>query len=531
MQRIEVLDTTLRDGAQGEGVVFSLKDKLKVIRALDDLAIDYIEAGNPASNPKDAELFQFARGNLALKHAQLVAFGATCRADQAASCDAGLIALGASGARFASIFGKASAWQVEKVLKCTKEENLRMIRTSIAYLRGQGLRVFFDAEHFFDGWAADQAYALETLKAAQDAGAETLALCDTNGGTLPDAIGAAVAAVMREVRVPIAIHCHNDAGLATACTMAAVASGACQVQGTINGYGERCGNANLCEIIPNIALKMHRACLGAEPLKQLTDTALLISDIANLSMSARSPYVGRSAFAHKGGMHIDGMLKDAHAYEHISPESVGNHRRYLVSEMAGRGALMTRLSALAPSLTKDSAKTREIMEMLKALESAGYSFEGADGSLTLRVLGALGERPVFFDVLDFHVFSRKPEDRLNAQAYVKVAVDGQVEITADEGDGPVNALDLALRKALTRFYPCLSGMRLKDFKVRVVSGSGTASSVRVQIESTDGKNVWATVGVSSNIIEASFIALADSIEYLLMMAGSESKTAFAARSE
>ena len=292
------------------------------------------------------------------------------------------------------------------------------------------------------------------------------------------------------------------------------------MQGTINGDGERCGNANLCQVIPGLNFQLRLPCLGEADLTRLTRTARLISEIANLSMDEHSPYVGRSAFAHKAGMHIDGMLKNTGAFEHIPPESVGNRRRYLISEMAGRGALLAKLSQLAPSLQKDSQQTIAILEMLKQLEARGYSFEDAEGSLTLRVLGALGERKRFFEVEDFHVFSRKPEDEKNAQAYVKVYVDGQVEITADEGDGPVNALDLALRKALTRFYPCLSRMRLKDFKVRVVGGSGTASAVRVNIESTDGQSVWSTVGVSGNIIEASFIALTDSLDYMLLGAAS-----------
>ena len=516
MGRIEILDTTLRDGAQGEGVVFSREDKIKVIRALDALGVDYIEAGNPASNPKDKSLFQFAAQKLLLKRARLVAFGATCRAGRRADTDEGLIALAQSGAGVISLFGKASLHQVSQVLRCAPEENLRIIEDSVSYLCAQGLTVFFDAEHFFDGYDQDEGYAMSALTAACRAGAARVVLCDTNGGALPRRIGQTVARVAAAIAVPVAIHCHNDAGLATASTLEAVLAGADQVQGTINGYGERCGNANLCQVIPGLYFKLRMPCLAEDDLTRLTRTARLISEIANLSMDEHSPYVGRSAFAHKGGMHIDGMLKNTGAFEHIPPESVGNRRRYLISEMAGRGALLAKLAQLAPSLQKDSQQTIAILEMLKELEARGYSFEDAEGSLTLRVLGALGERKRFFEVRDFHVFSRKPEDDKNAQAYVKVAVDGQVEITADEGDGPVNALDLALRKALTRFYPCLSRMRLKDFKVRVVAGSGTASTVRVNIESTDGQAVWSTVGVSGNIIEASFIALTDSLDYMLL---------------
>ncbi len=516
MRRIEVLDTTLRDGAQGENVVFSLEDKLKVIRCLDELGIDYIEAGNPASNPKDRELFEFALLHMRLINAKLAAFGATRRAGAKADEDEGLIALKNSGAPVISLFGKAAPFQVRNVLKCSLDENLSMIEDSIAFLTRAGLKVFFDAEHYFDGWAEDRSYALEALKTARSAGASALVLCDTNGASLPARISEATAEAALMYDIPIGIHCHNDIGLATAATLLAVEAGASQVQGTINGYGERCGNANLCEVIPNLRLKLHYDCLRKDTIHRLTGTARLTAEILNLSMSERSPYVGRSAFAHKGGMHIDGMLKNPVAFEHIDPELVGNARRFLLSEMAGRGALMTRLSSIAPELTKDSRETHAIMSMLKGLEMKGYSFEGAEGSLKLRVLGELKARASYFEVLDFHVTSSKPADENNAQAFVKVAVGAEQEITADEGDGPVNALDKALRKALTRFYPCLTLMRLKDFKVRVVDGQGTASAVRVTIESTDGAQVWSTVGVSTNIIEASFIALTDSIEYMLM---------------
>ena len=515
-KRIEILDTTLRDGAQGEGVSFSVQDKLKIIAALDELGVDYIEAGNPFASPRDAELFQYASAHPVCSRAAITAFGATCRAYVEAGADAGLQALIASGAKVISLFGKGSRFQVESVLKVSPEENLRMIRESVRFLTGKGRRVFFDAEHFFDGWLADAEYSLKTLLAAQEAGAERLVLCDTNGGTMPDVIERIIREVCERTSVPVAIHCHNDSGLATACSMYGVMGGAVQVQGTINGLGERCGNANLCEVLPNLVLKMGLDCLAQEGMERLTRTARTINEIANLNMNEKSPYVGRSAFTHKGGMHIDGMLKDSHSFEHITPERVGNHRRFLVSEMAGRGALMTRLKSIAPDIRKDSPEAAAIMERLKALEAEGYTFEDADGSLALRILGALNRRRRYFDVLDFHVVSRKPEDRLNAQAYVKVRVGDQVEITADEGDGPVNALDCAVRKALSRFYPCLEEMRLIDFKVRVISADGTASRVRVHMESAGGGMTWSTVGVSGNVIEASFIALTDSIEYMLM---------------
>lgn len=515
-ERIEILDTTLRDGAQGEGVSFSVQDKLKVIAELDALGVTYIEAGNPYASPRDAELFAYAARHPVCRKAVLAAFGATCRANTQAESDAGLRALIESKAKVVSLFGKSSLFHVNCVLKVTPEENLRMIHDSVALLTAAGQKVFFDAEHFFDGWQDNAEYALKTLLTAQKAGAARLVLCDTNGGTMPDEIERITREVCAKVSVPAAIHCHNDSGLATACSMYGVMGGAKQVQGTINGLGERCGNANLCEVIPNLMLKMGKSCLEGGGLERLTASARTISEIANMRLSPKSPYVGKSAFTHKGGMHIDGMLKDSHTFEHIEPEKVGNQRRFLVSEMAGRGALMTRLKTVAPDIRKDSPEAVAIMERLKTLEAAGYTFEDADASLVLRILGALNRRVSYFDILDFHVVSRKPEDDKNAQAYVKVRVGERVEITADEGDGPINALDNAVRKALARFYPSIESMKLIDFKVRVISEAGTASRVRVHMESAGGGKTWSTVGVSGNVIEASFIALTDSIEYMLM---------------
>ncbi len=515
-RRISVLDTTLRDGAQSEGIIFSLEDKLSIIRLLDDLGVDYIEAGNPASNPKDAELFRFAKEHMQLKQSRLTAFGSTCRVGTDALQDSGLAALIDAGASCVSLFGKSSIFHVTEVIKTSPEENLRIIHDSVAYLVQNGVEVLFDAEHFFDGFLIDGEYALKCLKAAQSAGASWLVLCDTNGGTLPGDIQIVTQQVTGSLNLPVAIHCHNDSGLATAGTLRAVMAGATQVQGTINGYGERCGNANLCEILPNLQLKMHMDCLPTGALTRLTSTARSIGEIANISINEHSPYVGRSAFAHKGGMHIDGVMKNHKSFEHIKPEWVGNHRRYLLSEMAGRGALLGKLSTLAPTLTKDSPEVVAIMEELKQLEADGYSFENATASLELRLLGALGQRQHFFEVLDFQVISRKANSTKNTQAFVKIRVDNKSELSAEEGDGPINALDLALRKALLLFFPCIEQMHLADFKVRVVNNNGTASAVRVYIESTDGKHVWGTVGVSSNIIEAGFIALADSIEYLLL---------------
>lgn len=515
-RRIEVLDTTLRDGAQGEGVVFSLEDKLRVIRALDDLGVDYIEAGNPSSNPKDEQLFRYLSEKLTLNHSMITAFGSTCRPGMKAEDSAECRSLVSCGAKAVSVFGKTSKLHVEKVLHASPEENLRMIADSVRFLVRSGLRVLFDAEHFFDGYKDDPAYALSVLEAARISGAHRLILCDTNGGTMPGEIASALKAAVARFGDCIGVHCHNDAGLAVAGSIAAAENGAMHVQGTINGYGERCGNANLCVLLPNLAFKCGFDCLAGGGMAKLSSAARKIADIANLPMDEKSPYVGRSAFAHKGGMHIDAMLKDSRSFEHIDPEAVGAQRRYLVSEVAGRGALMTRLGAIDPRLTKNSPETARILLSLKELEAEGYSFEGAEASLHLRLLGMLGRRRHFFELQDFHVVSRQPENEQNAQAYVKVRVDGQVEITADEGDGPVNAIDLAVRKALARFYPCIGKMRLKDFKVRVVNMEGTASRVRVGMETTDGVHVWSTVGVSSNVIEASVVALTDSIEFMLL---------------
>ncbi len=515
MNRVEILDTTLRDGAQGEGVSFSVEDKLKIIRLLDDAGVDYIEAGNPASSVADRELFAYARERLRLRKARLVAFGSTVHPRIEPSEDPALRQLVESGAQYVSVVGKAVRSQTMSVLGVNPEENLRMIRDTVRYLTGLGLYVFFDAEHFFDGFREDPDYALDALTEAHEAGAAALILCDTNGGSLPGDVARAVGEASRRVPGTLGIHSHNDSGLATAVTLAAVEAGCLHAQGTVNGYGERCGNANLCEVLPNLVLKMGRECLDAGSLPALTGLSRAVAEIANVSVSAKAPYVGRSAFTHKAGMHIDAMRKDSGAFEHVDPAWVGNARRYLMSGVGGRGAVVEKLSGIFPELTKDSPRTLLLLEEIKALEDDGYAFEEADASLILRAMDILGVKRDYFEVLDFHVVSRKPEDDKNAQAYVKVKVGDRVEITADEGDGPVNALDLAVRKALTRFYPSLEQIRLTDFKVRVVGGQGTAARVRVHMESTDGRRTWSTVGASGNIIEASFIALTDSIEYML----------------
>lgn len=516
---IELLDTTLRDGAQAEGVTFSVDDKMTIARALDELGIALIEGGNPGANPKDAAFFAQCAARRPFRRAELVAFGATIRPGTEAADDPGLRALTDCGARTACIFGKASLMHVREVLRCAPEENLRLIHESVAYLTGRGLRVIFDAEHFFDGCKADEAYALSALNAAAEGGAICLTLCDTNGGALPQEVGRMTALVKARFPLRVGIHCHNDCGLATACTLAAVDAGAEMVQGTMGGVGERCGNADLTTLIPVLEMKLGLTCLPAGRLPMLTHTARLITEVMNLSPSDRAPFVGNNAFAHKGGMHIDGVIKNPATFEQAPPESVGNQRRFILSDQSGRAGVYARLSRVLPDVNRDSPEMARVIARLKAKEAAGYTYENADSSFALMALDTLGRRPRFFEVLDFHVLCHKhPEAaqlRHSAQAYVKVRVNGREGINAAEGDGPVNALDLALRKTLSDFYPCLNAMRLKDFKVRVLDSGGTASTVRVSIESTDGEHIWSTVGVSSNIIEACFQALSDSVDYML----------------
>lgn len=516
---IRLLDTTLRDGAQAEGVTFSVDDKMKIARALDELGIPLLEGGNPGANPKDAAFFAQCAASRPFRCAELVAFGATIRPGMQAEEDAGLQALAACGARTVCLFGKASLMHVREVLRCEAEENLRLIRDSVAWLTQRGLRVIFDAEHFFDGFRAEEAYALSALQAAAEGGAVCLTLCDTNGGTLPGEVGRITALVKARFPLEIGIHCHNDCGLAVACTLAAVEQGAELIQGTMGGIGERCGNADLSTLIPVLEMKLGLRCLPQGRLPMLTHTARLVTEVMNLSPSDRAPFVGNNAFAHKGGMHIDGVIKNSATFEQVPPESVGNQRRFILSDQSGRAGVYARLSRVLPDVNRDSADMARVIARLKEKEALGYTYENADGSFALMALDTLGRRPKFFQVMDFHVLCQQQSEALrpdrSAQAYVKVSVGGREGINAAEGDGPVNALDLALRKTLSDFYPCLNAMRLKDFKVRVLDSGGTASTVRVSIESTDGEHIWSTVGVSSNIIEACFQALSDSVDYLL----------------
>jgi 2-isopropylmalate synthase len=492
-------------------------DKIKIARALDDLGVDLIEAGNPGSNPKELEFFAEARG-LALKNAILAAFGPTRRRGVACEEDEGIKNLLSADTPVVVLFGKSWDLHVRQVLKASLEENLEMIRDTVAYCRAAGRRVIYDAEHFFDGFSADGDYAFATLRAAAEAGAECLVLCDTNGGNLPDRVGELTARVVKEFGMPIGIHTHNDSGLAVANSLAAVRAGATQVQGTLVGFGERCGNANLSTVTADIILKLGLECLLEDSLPKLSSATRLVAEIANVTFDEGMPYVGLHAFAHKAGMHVDAVTKTPLSFEHVPPETVGNERRILASEVGGRSVILERLKRLDPTATKESPLVADVVKRLKEMERLGYQFEGADASLELLMRKAAGKYKPFFELGHYRTIGEAPtEGRQSAQALVKIRVDGEDAISAAEGDGPVNALDLALRKALEKFYPSLSTMRLADFKVRVLDSKGaTAASVRVLIESSDGQGAWTTVGVSTDIIEASWLALVDSIEYKLI---------------
>lgn len=517
-RNVTIFDSTLRDGAQGEGISFSVEDKLKILQVMDRMEIPYVEAGNPGSNPKDLEFFRRVSG-LKLKHSRVAAFGSTRRRDIAVEEDANVQSLLTADTPVVVIFGKSWDFHVTDIIRTTPEENLRMIGDTIGFFHKKGKEVIFDAEHFFDGYKGNPGYALESLKAAAEAGASTLVLCDTNGGTLPREIYEITASVKKAVPgVVIGIHCHNDSGMAVANSVMAAEAGADHIQGTFVGFGERCGNANLSSIIPTLQLKHGYRCLSEDALAWLTSAALEVAEIANVVIPNGMPYVGRSAFAHKGGMHIDAVNKNPLSFEHVSPESVGNERRILMSEVSGRSTILGRIQKVAPALTKDSDETRVIIDRLKELEMEGYQYEGAESSFNLVIRKTLGLHKPFFTLDHFRVMAEQPEieGRDSCSAIIKIFVDGREEITAAQGDGPVNALDTALRKALYVFYPELQDVRLTDYKVRVLdSGEATASRVRVLIESTDGAMQWTTVGVSTDIIQASWQALVDSIEYKL----------------
>ena len=514
---IQLYDTTLRDGTQREGISLSANDKIKIARKLDELGVHYIEGGWPGSNPKDAEFFTLVK-EIPFEQAVITAFGSTRRADTPVEEDANIRALLEAETRAVAIVGKSWDLHVTQVLGTTLEENLRMIADSVSYLKDRGREVIYDAEHFFDGYKADPVYALRTLQAAEEAGAACLVLCDTNGGTLPSELTAIIEEVKKATSAPLGIHAHNDSELAVANSLAAVQAGVVHVQGTINGYGERCGNANLCSIIPNLKLKLGYDCISDEQLRLLTSVSRYVSEVANLAHDAHLPYVGQSAFAHKGGIHVDALLKCKESYQHIDPALVGNRKRVVVSELSGKSNIAYKIKefGLQPSLDQD--QLREILQRIKNLEKQGFQFEGAEGSLELLIRRAQpGYKPPF-ELIDFHVLVENRQGRgMLAEAAVKVRVGDEIMHTAAEGNGPVNALDLALRKALLPFYPQLAKIHLTDYKVRILdSEAGTEAQVRVLIDSACGPRTWSTVGSSTNIIEASWQALADSLEYGLL---------------
>lgn len=518
---IEVLDTTLRDGAQAEGVSFSISDKKAIAETLLELGIAYVEAGNPGSNPKDADLVaKFPKTGRLAKG--LVAFGSTFRPGSSPARDRRIQMLAKSPVRTVSIFGKAWLLHVREILHTTEEENRRMVSQTVGYLVKCGKRVIFDAEHFFSGYRDSPRFALDTITAAADAGADTVVLCETNGGAFPDEVAAATAAAVAAVggKCRIGIHAHDDSGLAVANTIAAVKAGATHIQGTLTGFGERCGNANLATLIGNLQLKLGYKCIPVDKLSMLTSAARRVAEISNMALPGGSPYVGRRAFAHKGGMHVDGVRKVAESFEHVPPAAVGNSRRFLVSEVAGKSAIVDRIRLIFPEIEKNDRRVDIVLSRLKELERDGFQFEGADGSFENLIRKSIMPYKPFFSLERYRVMGERIGETSYAtktSAMVKVSVGDETELTAAEGFGPVNALDSALRKALARFYPSISSMKLTDYKVRVLEGSeATASKVRVLIESTDGRRIWNTVGVSYDIIEASWMALVDSVENKLL---------------
>ncbi|HCF27366.1 MAG TPA: citramalate synthase [Cyanobacteria bacterium UBA11049] len=547
--RLWIYDTTLRDGTQREGLSVSIEDKLRIARQLDALGISFIEGGWPGANPKDVQFFWQLKEE-PLKQAEVVAFCSTRRPNISAAEDPMLQAILAAGTRWVTIFGKSWDLHVTEGLKTTLEENLAMIQDTIEYLKSQGRRVIYDAEHWFDGYKHNPDYAIATLKAAIAAGAEWLVLCDTNGGTLPHEIAAIVkdvASVIQQYSTPhtpqrqlsqvgkaahdtgsptpqLGIHTHNDSDTAVANALAAVMEGARMVQGTINGYGERCGNANLCSLIPNLQLKLGYKCLEEQNLPQLTDASRFISEVVNLAPDEHAAFVGRSAFAHKGGIHVSAVERNPLTYEHIQPEQVGNRRRIVISEQAGISNVLAKARTFGIELDKQNPATRQILQKLKDLESEGYQFEAAEASFDLLMREALGKRQQLFEIKGFQVHCdlvQGREDNSNALATVKLAVNGQDILEAAEGNGPVDALDAALRKALVNFYPQIGFFELTDYKVRILDGnSGTAAKTRVLVESRNGHQRWTTVGVSTNILEASYQAVVEGLEYGLVLQSS-----------
>ncbi len=520
MKKVTVYDTTLRDGAQGEGINFSLPAKIRIARCLDGFGIDYIEGGFAASNPKDMAFFDEMK-NVKLHHAKLAAFGSTRRASHTAETDPGLAAILQTGAPVAAIFGKSWLLHVEQVLKTTAEENLRMISDSVRHLKSHGKEVVYDAEHFFDGYLDNPDYAVKTLAAALEAGADSLVLCDTNGGRLPSEVARITAEmVARFPQAVVGIHTHNDSELAVANSLMAVEAGATMVQGTMNGYGERTGNANLCSIIPALALKMGADVSCGHHLVSLRSVSAMIDEIADQRPLKSRPYVGDSAFAHKAGMHVDAVSKVSKSFEHIDPERVGNERRILMSELSGTSNVRLKAAEMGLGLQKDSAEVKDILQQLEQMEKNGYAFESADASFKLLVQKVIKKHIPFFELEGFSVVVQKQDakSRATTVATIKISVNGQSELTAGEGDGPVDALNSALRKVLRRFYPAIDSVVLEDYHVRILNPeTATQATTRVLIDSSDGHDHWGTVGVSANIIEASWEALVDSVEYKLLL--------------
>jgi 2-isopropylmalate synthase len=519
MRRIEIYDTTLRDGAQTEDVSFSVEDKLRITEKLDELGLHYIEGGWPGSNPRDIDYFKKAK-KLRLKHSRLVAFGSTHRPKHKVHEDAMMKSLLDSQVKVITIFGKTWDFHVREALKISLNENLDLIYDSICYLKKNSDKVFFDAEHFFDGYKDNPKYAVKCLQAAQEAGADCLVLCDTNGGTLPDDLRGIIGEVKKNaVNVRLGIHAHNDSECAVANSIVSAECGISHVQGTINGLGERCGNANLCSIIPNLQIKLGMKCVSDQQLRLLRDASRFVNEIANLRHFKRQPFVGDSAFAHKAGMHVSAVRKRPETYEHVRPDLVGNSQRVLISDLAGKSNILRKAEEFGISLDPDSPQLQDIVTALKNLENEGFQFEGAEASFELLMKKALGLHKRFFNLIGFRVIveKRKEVEEALSEATIMVRVGGNIEHTAATGKGPVNAIDNAMRKALDKFYPDLKDVKLHDYKVRVLAaGKGTSAKVRVLIESGDEERRWGTVGVSENIIEASYQALVDSIEYKLL---------------
>jgi len=520
MEKVKLYDTTLRDGSQAEGISYSVMDKIRIAEELDKVGIHFIEGGWPGSNPKDREFF-LKISQSKLRNSRIAAFSMTRRPGITAAQDTNLKALLKSNAQVITIVGKTWDFHVTEVLKTTLDENLAMIEDTVGFLARKGFLVFYDAEHFFDAYKANKVYALKTLTAARNGGAKTICLCDTNGGSLTNEISD----VIKEIRninelsgVKLGIHCHNDAGVAVANSLAAVEAGASIVQGTINGYGERCGNADLIPIIANLKIKLGIDCISEDNLKQLAHLSHFVSEISNMRVKNEQPFVGDSAFAHKGGMHINAIMKNPLTYEHIDPSLVGNKRRILVSELGGKTGILLRAKDLSYDLSKSDPQTKKILELVQNLEHKGFQFEAAEASFQILMQKHLKKFKGFFELEGFKVVIEKTRDKkISSEAVIKLRVNGIKEHTAAEGDGPINALDNALRKALKDFYPTLAKMHLTDFKVRVLDEkAGTAAKVRVLIQSQDEKDIWNTIGVHENVIEASWQALVDSVEYKLL---------------